>query len=173
MNEFSKLDLLGWLRERRRSRLAELYEWADDVRREHVGDAVHLRGLIELSSHCGRQCMYCGLRQANRALPRYRMTREEILDCARQADRLGYGTVVLQAGEDDLLTAEWIAEIVRWIKRETTLAVTLSLGERGTDEFKLWRAAGADRYLLRFETSDKKSLSHHSSAFASTAGLTA
>jgi biotin synthase len=125
------------------------------VRKEYVGDAVHLRGLIELSSHCVRQCMYCGLRQANRALPRYRMTREEVLDCARQADRLGYGTVVIQAGEDDLLTAEWIAEIVRWIKRETTLAVTLSLGERGEDEFKLWREAGADRYLLRFETSDK------------------
>jgi len=155
VTELTKLDLLGWLRERRRSRLAELYEWADNVRRKYVGDAVHLRGLIELSSHCERQCMYCGLRQANRALPRYRMTREEVLDCARQADRLGYGTVVMQAGEDDLLTAEWIAEIVRWIKRETTLAVTLSLGERGIDEFKLWRAAGADRYLLRFETSDK------------------
>jgi biotin synthase len=82
------------------------------------------------------------------------MTREEILDCARHAERLGYGTVVMQAGEDDLLTAEWIAEIVRWIKRETALAVTLSLGERQQDELKLWRSAGADRYLLRFETSD-------------------
>jgi biotin synthase len=124
------------------------------VRKQNVGDAVHLRGLIEISSHCVRQCMYCGLRQANRALPRYRMTREEILDCARQAEKLGYGTVVMQAGEDDQLTAEWIAEIVRWIKRETTLAVTLSLGERRPDEFNLWRSAGADRYLLRFETSD-------------------
>jgi biotin synthase len=152
--ELTKLDILKWLREQRPSRLAELYEWADAVRKQSVGDAVHLRGLIEISSHCVRQCMYCGLRQANRALRRYRMTREEILDCARQAERLGYGTVVMQAGEDDLLTAEWIAEIVRWIKRETTLAVTLSLGERRQDELELWRAAGADRYLLRFETSD-------------------
>jgi biotin synthase len=125
------------------------------VRSENVGDAVHLRGLIEISSHCKRQCMYCGLRQGNRALPRYRMTREEILDCARLARSLGYGTVVMQAGEDDQLTAEWIAEIVRWIKRETTLAVTLSLGERRPDELRLWRSAGADRYLLRFETSDQ------------------
>jgi biotin synthase len=154
VTELTKVDLLGWLRESRPSRLHELYQWADAVRARNVGDAVHLRGLIEISSHCVRQCMYCGLRRGNRALPRYRMTREEILDCARQAERLGYGTVVMQAGEDDLLTAEWIAEIVRWIKRETALAVTLSLGERREDEFCLWRSAGADRYLLRFETSD-------------------
>ena len=154
MTELTKLDLLEWLRESRPSRLAELYQWANEVRRERVGDAVHLRGLIEISSHCVRQCMYCGLRRGNLALQRYRMTRDEIFDCARQAERLGYGTVVMQAGEDDFLTAEWIAEIVRWIKRETTLAVTLSLGERKQDELRLWRAAGADRYLLRFETSD-------------------
>jgi len=154
VTELTKLDLLEWLRESRPSRLAELYQWANEVRRERVGDAVHQRGLIEISSHCVRQCMYCGLRRGNLALQRYRMTRDEIFDCARQAERLGYGTVVMQAGEDDFLTAEWIAEIVRWIKRETTLAVTLSLGERKQDELRLWRAAGADRYLLRFETSD-------------------
>jgi biotin synthase len=154
VTELTKHEILGWLHESHPSRLHKLYEWGDEVRKEYVGDAVHLRGLIEISSYCARQCMYCGLRQANRALPRYRMEREEILDCARQAERLGYGTVVMQAGEDDLLTAEWIAEIVRWIKRETTLAVTLSLGERRHDELRLWRSAGADRYLLRFETSD-------------------
>jgi biotin synthase len=151
----TKHELLGWLKESRPSSLQELYQRADAVRRKHVGDAVHLRGLIEISSHCMRQCMYCGLRQGNRALPRYRMTREEILDCARHAERLGYGTVVMQAGEDYGLAAEWIAEIVRWIKRETALAVTLSLGERTQDELQLWRSAGADRYLLRFETSDE------------------
>ncbi len=150
-----KPDLLKWLAERDPSRLQELYERADGVRREHVGDAVHLRGLIEISSHCVRQCMYCGLRQGNRALPRYRMTRDEILDCARHAERLGYGTVVMQAGEDNALTAKWIGDIVRWIKRETSLAVTLSLGERSQSDLKSWRAAGADRYLLRFETSDQ------------------
>jgi biotin synthase len=154
MTALTKDELLDWLSERRPARLQELYAWADAIRKEHVGDAVHLRGLIEISSYCVRQCMYCGLRQSNRALARYRMTRDEILDCARQAEKLGYGTVVMQAGEDDQLTAEWIAEIVRWIKRETTLAITLSLGERQHDEFELWRTAGADRYLLRFETSD-------------------
>jgi biotin synthase len=145
---------LQWLRENRPSPLQELFAWADSVRKQHVGDAVHLRGLIEVSSHCQRQCMYCGLRHANRSLTRYRMTREEILNCAREAVKLGYGTVVMQAGEDDALTAEWIADIVRWIKQETPLAVTLSLGERSEEELRLWREAGADRYLLRFETSD-------------------
>ena len=76
----TKLDLLGWLRERRPSRLLDLYQQADAVRSKHVGDAVHLRGLIEISSFCRRQCMYCGLRQGNRDLQRYRMTRDEILE---------------------------------------------------------------------------------------------
>jgi biotin synthase len=71
----TQTDLLKWLRERRPARLQELYARANAVRKEHVGDAVHLRGLIEVSSHCVRQCMYCGLRQGNRALQRYRMTR--------------------------------------------------------------------------------------------------
>ncbi len=154
MTSLAQSEILPWLREERPERLHELYAWADAVRRENVGDAVHLRGLIEISSHCERQCMYCGLRKANRSLERYRMTREEIEQCALTAVQLGYGTVVMQAGEDDALTAQWIAEIVRWIKRETPLSVTLSLGERSKDELKLWRNAGADRYLLRFETSD-------------------
>ena len=150
----NKLEILQWLREERPSALQDLFAQADAVRKRYVGDAVHLRGLIEVSSHCRRQCMYCGLRRENRNLARYRMNRDEILDCAREAVALGYGTVVMQAGEDDALTAEWIAEIVRWIKRETPLAVTLSLGERSEGDLQLWRDAGADRYLLRFETSD-------------------
>lgn len=154
MGPLTQHDILRWLRENQPTALQELYARADSIRKQHAGDAVHLRGLIEISSHCRRQCMYCGLRRTNRSLARYRMTRDEILDCARQAVSLGYGTVVVQAGEDDALSAEWIADIVRWIKRETRLAVTLSLGERKEDELCLWREAGADRYLLRFETSD-------------------
>ncbi len=154
MTELSQSEILQWLKEERPGPLRELYAWADAVRKENVGDAVHLRGLIEVSSHCRRQCMYCGLRKANRSIERYRMTREEIEHCARKAVELGYGTVVIQAGEDDALTAEGIAELVNWIKRNTNLAVTLSLGERSQEELRLWREAGADRYLLRFETSD-------------------
>jgi biotin synthase len=153
MYTLSHNELLGWLRERDETVLAPLFARADRVRREHVGGAVHLRGLIEFSSYCGRLCAYCGLR-APRRVSRYRMTREEVLRCARKATQLGFGTVVMQSGEDFGMAAEWMADIIRTIKRETPLAVTLSLGERRPEEFRLWREAGADRYLLRFETSD-------------------
>ena len=156
MNELTQIEILNWLREQDPARLQELYSLADSVRKENVGDAIHLRGLIEISSHCERQCMYCGLRRGNTALFRYRMSAEEILACALEAKRLGYGTVVIQAGEDRELTADFIAGLVRRIKSLTGLAVTLSLGERAEEELSLWREAGADRYLLRFETSDLK-----------------
>ncbi len=146
--------ILHWLREDRPGKLQELWNWADRVRRENVGDAVHLRGLVEISNYCSRQCGYCGLRAANQDLERYRMTADEILACAHEAARYGYGTTVLQAGEDYGIEAEWLADIVRLIKAETPLAVTLSMGERPDEDLALWREAGADRYLLRFETSD-------------------
>jgi biotin synthase len=149
-----RTEILDWLREDRDERLAELWRRADETRRRHVGDAVHLRGLVELSNHCVRRCTYCGLRAGNNGINRYRLTADQILECAHQAVRLGYGTVVLQSGEDLELTAGWIADLVRRIKDETTLAVTLSLGERSPTELALWKDAGADRYLLRFETSN-------------------
>ena len=146
--------ILEWLREDGAARLEELWRLADATRRENVGNAVHLRGLVEISNHCVRACAYCGLRAPNRALARYRMTADVILACARQAVELGYGTVVLQSGEDCGLTRGWVASLIRHIKAETPLAVTLSLGERPDADLAAWRAAGADRYLLRFETSN-------------------
>ncbi len=145
--------IVGWLREDHPAALEQLFARADETRRANVGDDVHLRGLIEISSYCVSQCHYCGLRMA-RSMPRYRMTREDILTGAHKAVELGFGTVVLQAGEDYGIEAAWLAEIIRTIKQETPLAITLSLGERRFSELCLWREAGADRYLLRFETSD-------------------
>jgi len=144
----------AWLREQDPAALAFLWSEADRVRKSRVGDDVHLRGLIEVSSHCIRHCLYCGLRAPSKELDRYRMAEAEILACAQEAFRLGYGSVVLQAGEDPGLTRDFIDGIVRAIKRDTPLAVTLSLGERSDEDLQAWRAAGADRYLLRFETSD-------------------
>lgn len=151
----TRREILAWLREENESRLGALWRRADAVRRQNVGDAVHLRGLLEISNHCVRQCHYCGLRGSNRELSRYRMTMEEILACARQARSLGFGTVVLQSGEDYGLTDDWVADLIRRIRLETELAVTLSLGERSFDELAAWREAGADRYLLKFETSNR------------------
>ncbi|HAK96902.1 MAG TPA: [FeFe] hydrogenase H-cluster radical SAM maturase HydE [Planctomycetes bacterium] len=149
-----RAEILAWLRETDAGRLAALFDAADGVRRAHVGDAVHLRGLIEISNICRCDCLYCGLRASNAALPRYRMTRDEILECAAAAVAYGYGTVVLQAGESDAFGVEDIAALVREIKAATPLAVTLGLGERPREDWAAWKAAGADRYLLRHETSD-------------------
>lgn len=144
-----------WLRQEDPSRLDLLWMRADQTRRQNVGDAVHLRGLIEISNYCSRRCRYCGLNIENRHLQRYRMTADEIFTCVEKAVEFGYGTVVLQAGEDYGIKTEWLADIVRRIKKQTSLALTLSLGERPIEDLIAWRKAGADRYLLRFETSDK------------------
>lgn len=149
-------EIVRWLRETAPGRLAELWQMADQTRQLSVGGEVHLRGLIELSNYCVRLCAYCGLRAPNRGLERYRMSETEILRCAHQAAEFGYGTVVLQSGEDPGITLDWMSGLVRRIKAETPLAVTLSLGERSDGELAAWRAAGADRYLLRFETSNRK-----------------
>jgi biotin synthase len=148
-------EILHWLREDDETRLEELWQRADMVRRENVGDEVHLRGLVEISNYCVRQCGYCGLRSGNKELERYRMSEEEILSCVEEAKTYGYGTVVLQSGEDYGIETEWLSRIIRWVKKETRLAVTLSLGERPDEDLAAWRQAGADRYLLRFETSDE------------------
>lgn len=144
----------AWLQEGDPQSLAWLWAEADAVRAAHVGDEVHLRGLIEASSHCVRSCLYCGLRAPSTGLDRFRMDGAEILACAQEALRLGYGSVVIQAGEDPGLTRDLIAEAIRAIKRATPLAITLSLGERSDEELRAWKEAGADRYLLRFETGD-------------------
>jgi biotin synthase len=149
-----KNTILRWLQETDETVLTQLWQAADETRKIHVGDEVHLRGLVEISNHCLRQCHYCGLRAGNRDITRYRMTEDEIVACAHKARDFGYGTVVLQAGEDEGLTLEGVAAIVRRIKKETSRAVTLSLGERLPEELCAWSEAGADRYLLRFETSN-------------------
>ncbi|MDR2848984.1 MAG: [FeFe] hydrogenase H-cluster radical SAM maturase HydE [Verrucomicrobiota bacterium] len=129
-----------------------IYQAADALRQRVMGDAVHLRGIIEFSNVCRNHCWYCGIRCDNTGIERYRMTADEILDTARHAKAWGCGTVVLQSGEDPFFTAETLAGIVRRIKSETALAVTLSVGVRPRDELAHLKAAGSDRYLLRFET---------------------
>ncbi len=154
--KISRNQILGWLREENPERLKALFCTADRVRRQHLGNDVHLRGLIEFSNRCARSCCYCGLRRENIALARYCMTSEEITDTARLAAGFGYGTVVLQSGEDTTVSREWITGLIRQIINETGLAVTLSLGERCPDDLLAWKNAGADRYLLRFETSNRE-----------------
>ncbi len=135
---------------------APFFALADKVRRDNVGDGVHVRGLIEFSNTCRRNCRYCGIRAGNPKVRRYRLTKEEILACARTAVSLNYRTVVMQSGEDPAWSPRDVIPVLEAVKKETGLAITLSIGEHSREEYKALRAAGADRFLLRFETSDRE-----------------
>jgi biotin synthase len=131
-----------------------LFLAADRVRTEYVGDEIFLRGIIEFSNHCRNNCLYCGLRRDNLQAQRYRMEDDEILDLVKVIQSRGCSTVVLQSGEDPLYTRERMSRIISRIKDETGLAITLSIGQRPYEDYKAFREAGADRYLLRHETAN-------------------
>lgn len=128
---------------------------ADRVRRRYVGDEVHLRGLIEFSNICRQNCLYCGLRRDNSHVSRYRLEPEAIIDLARKAREYGYRTVVLQSGEDSGYDCGTMCRIIGEIKK-LDLAITLSVGEKSREEYRAYKEAGADRYLLRIETTDRR-----------------
>ena len=127
---------------------------ADEVRRSIYGNDVYIRGLIEFTSYCRRNCLYCGLRRENER-ERYRLTDEQIMDCCETGYSLGFRTFVLQGGEDAFFDDLHICRIVSGIKeRFPDCAVTLSLGEKPRESYLAYKKAGADRYLLRHETAD-------------------
>ena len=132
-----------------------LFKTADEVREKYVGNEVHLRGLIEFSNICKCNCKYCGLRKDNSELERYRLSIEEAYDFAKKAKEYGYKTVVLQSGEDSYYAVERLVKLLQDIKK-LDLAITLSIGERTFEEYKAFKEAGADRYLIRIETTDKE-----------------
>jgi len=132
----------------------ELFEFADLVRHNHVGDEVHLRGLIEFSNICKCSCFYCGLRSSNKDVERYRISPDDIIKHAKNAVDTGFKTIVLQSGEDVFFTREILCKIISEIKK-LNAALTLSVGERPLDDLKAFKDAGADRYLLRIETTDE------------------
>jgi len=131
-----------------------LFETANLLREKYVGNLVHLRGLIEFSNICKQNCLYCGLRRDNSMVHRYRLTTDEIIDFAGKARSYGYRTVVMQSGEDDYYTVDKMQYIIRKVK-ELDLAITLSVGEKSTADYLAYKEAGADRYLLRIETTDQ------------------
>ncbi|MCM1339871.1 MAG: [FeFe] hydrogenase H-cluster radical SAM maturase HydE [Muribaculaceae bacterium] len=132
-----------------------LFAYADKIRQDFVGDEVHLRGLIEFSNICKRECKYCGLRCANKTIERYRIEPEDIIKYAQQAADMGYKTIVLQSGEDEYFSQKTMCKIIEGIKN-LDVALTLSIGERSFQDFKAFKNAGADRYLIRIETTDKE-----------------
>lgn len=152
MNEFSRNDIIEILKDD--SNNDWLFSLADKTREEYVGDEVHLRGLIEFSNICKRQCKYCGLRCEDKYIDRYRISKEDIISYAEHAVNMGYKTIVLQSGEDEYYNTDLMCEIIAGIKK-LGVALTLSIGEKTYEEYKAFKEAGADRYLIRIETTDK------------------
>lgn len=148
-------DLVRVLESEEPQETSELFAFADRIRSDSVGDGIRLHGIVEFSNFCRSDCPYCGLNRTNDRLQRYRLSAEEIATAVAMIAHADIRTVVLQSGEDDGLDAEWLAEVVRGIKSRFGLAVTLSVGVRSTQEYRLWREAGAERYLLKMETSDQ------------------
>ncbi|MBF0407096.1 MAG: [FeFe] hydrogenase H-cluster radical SAM maturase HydE [Candidatus Riflebacteria bacterium] len=132
----------------------ELLKMADETRRKHVGDDVFLRGLIEFSNYCSCACNYCGISSYNRKLKRFRMTADEILNTVKYAYEIGFRSFVLQAGEDKFFDENTLLSIIDRIKSGFDCALSLSTGEWPAESLRKFKNAGADRYLLRIETSD-------------------
>lgn len=142
----------------RDSEIAEyLFEKARAVRIKNFSNDIYIRGLIEFTNYCKNDCYYCGIRKSNQQADRYRLSKEQILDCCAAGYELGFRTFVLQGGEDGYYTDEKMVEIIRAIKSEyTDCAITLSVGEKSYESYKAFYEAGADRYLLRHETANEE-----------------
>ena len=137
-----------------------LFERARKIREAHYGKDVYIRGLIEFTNYCKNDCLYCGIRRSNKTCERYRLTKEDILLCCEEGYGLGFRTFVLQGGEDNHYSDDYMCEIISEIKgKYPDCAITLSIGEKSKESYQKLFDAGADRYLLRHETAD---FSHYS-----------
>ena len=151
-NELSFKGILLLLSSKEREENELLWAAADWVRQNWVGDEIHLRGIVEFSNFCVQNCLYCGLRRDNHRLVRYRMSTAEIVQAAKKARSQGLQTIVLQSGEDPWFTRDRLSDLIRDIKEQTNLSITLAVGERRYADYYAWKKAGADRYLLKHET---------------------
>lgn len=156
--ELTKEEYVELLKQYDNKEVAErLAQEAVRLRKENYGEKVFIRGLIEFTNYCKNNCYYCGIRGGNKNAVRYRLSKEEILSCCENGYELGFRTFVLQGGEDLHYTDELMADIVREIKQKyPDCAVTLSIGERSYESYKILKEAGADRYLLRHETANEQ-----------------
>ncbi|MBI9073402.1 MAG: [FeFe] hydrogenase H-cluster radical SAM maturase HydE [Melioribacteraceae bacterium] len=159
--EFTKDDIVYLLSLEDEKSIEILFARADKIRKLYCDDEVHLRGVIEFSNFCEENCMYCGLRKDNEKVPRYRMRPDEIIETAKRIANQGIHTIVLQSGQDFYFDSDMISFLIYSIKNDCDVAITLSLGERSFEEYKAWKIAGADRYLLKHETSNP----HHFSIY--------
>lgn len=152
------LEEYEFLIENRTEKSAEILAGkARAIREKIYGKDVFIRGLIEVGNICKNDCLYCGIRKGNKLCERYRLTKEEILECCKEGYALGFRTFVMQGGEDNYFSDEFLCSVIKKIKAlYPDCAITLSLGEKSRESYELLYKAGADRYLLRHETADEQ-----------------
>lgn len=151
----TKEDFLRLLQNNEQETYDYLFQRADAVRKEIYGKDIYMRGLIEFTNYCKKDCYYCGIRKSNKQVERYRLSKDEIIDCCVNGYSLGFRTFVLQGGEDNYYTDEKVIDIVKAIKdKYPDCAITLSIGEKSRESYQAFFEAGADRYLLRHETAN-------------------
>lgn len=154
-NDLSKEELVYILDHITEEEKQVLYKYSLETKETYYGDTVYMRGLIEFTNYCYRNCKYCGIRRDQEEAERYRLSKEQIMQCCDQGYWLGYRTFVLQGGEDPHFTDDMLVDIISSIKKRwKDVAVTMSIGERSEESYKKLREAGADRYLLRHETAN-------------------
>lgn len=157
---FTKENIIKLLEENDQNRVQQLYDDAFRTKIDNVGNKVYLRGLVEITNICRKNCLYCGIRRDNPSNDRYEIDIEDVIPAARFAYEQGYGSMVIQGGERhdkkfrDKITS--ILKEVRKISSESPLGITLSLGEQPFDVYQEWFEAGAHRYLLRIESSTQE-----------------
>lgn len=153
--DLTREEIITLLENRNSEIQSYLAKRASETAQEHYGNKVYVRGLIEFTNYCRNDCYYCGIRCGNKNAERYRLSKEEIVECASYGYGLGFRTIVLQGGEDMFYTDDMMVDIIKSIKKEhPDCAVTLSIGEKSYESYKAFFDAGADRYLLRHETAD-------------------
>ncbi|MBQ0064371.1 MAG: [FeFe] hydrogenase H-cluster radical SAM maturase HydE [Firmicutes bacterium] len=155
--ELTKEEWVKVIKERDEESAEYIFSLAQPLAQKHFGNQIYTRGLIEFTNICRNDCLYCGIRKSNTNVDRYRLTLEQILECCKEGYKLGFRTFVLQGGEDAGFSKEKLAQIISTIKKEyPDAAITLSFGEWAYEDYKLWKEAGADRYLLRHETASEE-----------------
>jgi biotin synthase len=159
--EIEKEKLLFLLKTSSVNELVYLEELANEIREKYYQKKVYMRCLIEFTNYCSKNCNYCGIRNKNLEVSRYRYSKEEIIECCKEGYELGFRTFVLQGGEDPYFNDDRLVDIIKGIKEEFhDVALTLSVGERSKESYKNLYDAGCDRFLLRHETASKRLYEH-------------
>ncbi len=157
-NNFTRNELIFLMERNNPKDIEKIFKKAYDIKLKYVGNKVYYRGLIEIGNKCIKNCLYCGLRKDNNTLDIFEMTKKEIIKSSKWIYESGFASIALQSGErQDKEFSDFIEDVIKEIKRisNNELGITLSLGEQKYDTYKRWFEAGAHRYLLRIESSNK------------------